>query len=200
VDVAVFISNCKKAGGQNRLKYVKEMMEYIPMHSYGGCLGNRKEQEIPYDDRWPKHDQRRARKHKTLRQYKFYLAFENTGVRDYVSEKVYDSLIGGALPVYRGAEGIRKFMPHEHSYVNGNGMSPKELADTLISLGKDEAAYNKYFEWKSEPLDSKFKMMMERSYTHPNVLCRLCDYAAMKRGSATRLLTESVENATNTMF
>jgi hypothetical protein len=200
VDVAVFISNCKKAGGQNRLKYVKEMMEYIPMHSYGGCLGNRKEQEIPYDDRWPKHDQRRARKHKTLRQYKFYLAFENTGVRDYVSEKVYDSLIGGALPVYRGAEGIRKFMPHEHSYVNGNGMSPKELADTLISLGKDEAAYNKYFEWKSEPLDPKFKMMMERSYTHPNVLCRLCDYAAMKRGSATRLLTESVENATNTMF
>ena len=81
MDVAVFISNCKNAGGQNRLKYVKEMMEYIPMHSYGGCLGNRKEQEIPYDDRWPKHDQRRARKHKTLRQYKFYLAFENTGVR-----------------------------------------------------------------------------------------------------------------------
>ena len=43
VDVAVFISNCKKAGGQNRLKYVKEMMEHIPMHSYGGCLSNRKE-------------------------------------------------------------------------------------------------------------------------------------------------------------
>lgn len=184
VDVAVFISNCKKAGGANRLKYVKEMMEYIPMHSYGGCLGNRKEKEIPYDDRWPKHDQRRARKHKTLSQYKFYLAFENTGVRDYVSEKVYDALIGGTLPVYRGAEGIRKFMPDEHSFVNGNGMSPKELADVLIHLGQNEQEYNKYFEWKNHPLDPNFKEMTERSYTHPKVLCRLCDYAAMKKHEA----------------
>lgn len=179
------------------MQYVKEMMQYIPMHSYGGCLSNRKELEIPYDDRWPKHDQRRARKHKTLGQYKFYLAFENTGVRDYVSEKVYDSLIGGALPVYRGAEGIRKFMPHEDSYINGNGMSAKDLAEKLIALGKDEVEYNKHFAWKKEPLDETFKMMMERSYTHPNVLCRLCDYAAMKRAGGRRLEGWEEGNATD---
>jgi hypothetical protein len=31
VNVVVFISNCKKAGGANRLKFIKELMEYIPV-------------------------------------------------------------------------------------------------------------------------------------------------------------------------
>jgi hypothetical protein len=82
VHVVTFISNCKKSGGANRLKFIQELMSYIPVspplppsfsfeidlplfvgqiHSYGGCLNNRKEQEIPHDPRWPQHDQRRAR-------------------------------------------------------------------------------------------------------------------------------------------
>ena len=31
VNVVTFISNCKKAGGANRLKFIKELMNYIPV-------------------------------------------------------------------------------------------------------------------------------------------------------------------------
>lgn len=40
------------------------------------------------DPTWPSIAQRRARKVKVLSRYKFYLAFENAPVEDYVSEKV----------------------------------------------------------------------------------------------------------------
>jgi negative regulator of replication initiation len=61
------------------------------VHSYGTCLHNREEpspQQIPDDPRWPAIAQRRARKIKVLSHYKFYLAFENAPIDDYVSEKV----------------------------------------------------------------------------------------------------------------
>ncbi len=61
------------------------------MHSYGKCLNNREEPGItviPDDLRWPAIAQRRARKIKILSNYKFYLAFENAPIDDYVSEKV----------------------------------------------------------------------------------------------------------------
>ncbi len=58
--------------------------------SYGKCLHNRDEPILPEDPKWPKLEgpQRRARKVKILSHYKFYLAFENLAVADYVSEKV----------------------------------------------------------------------------------------------------------------
>lgn len=34
VNVVTFISNCKKAGGANRLKFIKELMSYIPVSYY----------------------------------------------------------------------------------------------------------------------------------------------------------------------
>ena len=45
---------------------------------------------------------------KVLSHYKFYLAFENLAVPDYVSEKVFEGLFAGALPVYRGTNAIRR--------------------------------------------------------------------------------------------
>ena len=44
-------------------------------------------------------------------QYKFVLAFENSNTTDYVSEKVFNALQSGALPVYMGSETIDDFLP-----------------------------------------------------------------------------------------
>jgi hypothetical protein len=43
--------------------------------------------------------------------YKFYLAFENLPIDDYVSEKVYEGLFAGTVSVYRGSNSIDHFMP-----------------------------------------------------------------------------------------
>jgi hypothetical protein len=147
------------------------------------------------------------RKFKTLENYKFYLAFENLGVADYVSEKVYEGLIAGTLPVYRGAEGISKFLPAKKSIINANQMSARDIADLLLKLSKDEDAYNEYFAYKKEPLSDQFNEIAQRSYCHPNALCRLCDYGLNYRkthpthGSGRRMSGEKETrgNVTNTM-
>ena len=106
VNVVVFTSNCKAAGAAQRTTFVKELMKYIPVHSYGKCFNNREEPEMPEDPSWPPQAQRRGRKVKVLSHYKFYLAFENLEVQDYVSEKIFEGLLAGSLPVYRGTQGL----------------------------------------------------------------------------------------------
>jgi hypothetical protein len=110
-----------------------------------------------------------------LRQYKFYLAFENAHVEDYVSEKVYEGIIAGTLPVYRGTPNIASFLP-EQSFIDANNLSPKALAALLLDLASDESKYNAYFNFKNEPLKSSFVRIANQSYCHPSALCRLCQY------------------------
>lgn len=117
------------------------------------------------------------RKIKVLSRYKFYLAFENAQVQDYVSEKVYEGIISGALPVYRGTTNIASFLP-EHSFIDANELSPKALAAVLHSVASDESKYNAYFDFKRKPLAKSFSTLANQSYCHPSAQCRLCVYYA----------------------
>ena len=89
---------------------------------------------------------------------------------------MYEGLIAGTLPVYRGAEGISKFLPDKKAVINANHMSAREIADILLRLSKDETAYMEHFEYKKKPVVDSFVEVAKRSYCHPNALCRLCDY------------------------
>eukprot|EP01034_Spumella_vulgaris_P028549 gene28549-35430_t len=143
VQVVLFASNCDRAGATERYKYIEELMKHVPVHSYGKCFNNRKEPEnMPNDPAWPAIAQRRARKVKILSQYKFYLAFENAPVEDYVSEKVFEGLIAGSLPIYRGAASIHKFMPSNNSFIDANQVSAQELAKKILALGANEGEYS----------------------------------------------------------
>jgi hypothetical protein len=71
-------------------------------------------------------------------------------------------------------------MPSNASYIDANPMSPIQLATLLMKLAKNEQDYNQYLAFKNHPLSSEFLQMTTQSYTHPNILCRLCDYAATK--------------------
>ena len=53
-----------------------------------------------------------------IRTYKFLLTFENSNVRDYVTEKFNHALVAGTVPVYLGADTIRDFQPSPHSIIN----------------------------------------------------------------------------------
>ena len=67
-------------------------------------------------------------------------------------------------------------MPDNCSFINANDLSAKELAVKLSQLSLDEKEYNKFFAFKEKPLSESFKSIALMSYSHPNVLCRLCDY------------------------
>ena len=130
-----------------------------------------------------------------LSQYKFYLAFENFQIEDYVSEKVFEGLLSGAVPVYRGASRVDKVMPAKDCYVDANNMTPKELAEHLKLLGKDKKAYEKYLEFKNSNKDYISKNFLDaafRSYVHPLVGCRLCDYH-LRMSKQRKLMSNATE-------
>lgn len=92
--------------------------------------------------------------------------------------QVFESLISGTLPVYKGASNILNFLPDPSSVVLANGMSPEELGALLLHLSQHEDAYNKYFEYKHRNISTAFDSMAKLSYAHPDSLCRMCNFAA----------------------
>ena len=86
-----FASNSRDRSGRSR--YVSELMQHLPVDSYGRSLGNRTLVR----------DEGRRTKLETIARYKFTLAFENSISQDYVTEKFFDPLLAGSVPVYLGA-------------------------------------------------------------------------------------------------
>jgi hypothetical protein len=72
-------------------------------------------------------------------------------------------------------------MPSNSSFIDANNKSPRDLADLLITLIKNKKKYDTFFEFKNQPLSQAFMNITKMSYTHPNVLCRLCDYVVEQR-------------------
>src|SRR5262249_26803074 len=104
----LFISNASPRSG--RTEYLTELMQYMPIHSCGRWCPNRALPE----------DRGRDSKRETIARYKFTLAFENSLARDYVTEKLYDPLIAGSVPVYQGAPNADEFAPGELCFVNAD--------------------------------------------------------------------------------
>ena len=81
-------------------------------------------------------------------EYKFYLAFENSNCKDYITEKFFVNGLGNnILPIVMGArpEEYAKVAPH-NSYIHVDQFKgPKELAEYLHELDTDDEKYNQYF-------------------------------------------------------
>jgi hypothetical protein len=85
-----------------------------------------------------------------LDEYKFDLSAENSLCADYVSKKFYRALKTDILPVvYGGADDAAYAPPHSYIHV-ADFSSPKQLAEYLLLLDKNEGLYLKYFEWKKD--------------------------------------------------
>lgn len=75
------------------------------------------------------------------REYKFSLAIENSSVRGYTTEKIYEPFLAQSLPVYWGNPNISSdYCPN--SFVNLMQFSSvEEAVEEIIRLDKDDTAY-----------------------------------------------------------
>jgi len=160
-NVCAFISSPFHKSG--RLDYLKTLMNYLDIHSYGKVLRNKIIEK----------DIGRQTKLDILANYKFTIAFENAIAKDYVTEKFYDPLIAGSVPIYLGAPNINEFAPGDKCFIDVNSFDgPESLAKYLISVSEDNELYQSYFSWKTNNFRNSFLNLIEQNKEHAFV--RLC--------------------------
>ncbi|XP_022897123.1 glycoprotein 3-alpha-L-fucosyltransferase A-like isoform X2 [Olea europaea var. sylvestris] len=160
---AAFISNC--AARNFRLQALVALEKSnIKIDSYGGCHRNRNG---------------RVEKVETLKRYKFCLAFENSNEEDYVTEKFFQCLVAGSVPVVIGAPNIQDFAPCSGSLLHIRELKDVDsVAKSMKYLAENPSAYNESLRWKFEGPSDSFKALVDMAAVHSS--CRLCIYLATK--------------------
>ena len=100
----------------------------------------------------------------------FYLAFENSLGKDYITEKLWrNAYQGGAVPVVMGAPlGDYKAVLPPNSFIHIDEFaSIKDLGEYLQQLAQDKKRYSEYFTWKQQ---WKVKLYMDWRER----LCKIC--------------------------
>ena len=147
--LAVYVaSNPRCPSGRD--DYVAELMAHLPVASYGRCLNNRT---------WAS-DLGRPTKLATFARHPFTLAFENSVSDDYVTEKFFDALCAGSVPIVLGAPNVAEFAPSPESYLDVRDFrDPAALASRIDALRADEAAYASMLRWKAEGASPAFRAL-----------------------------------------
>ncbi|GHV16629.1 alpha-1,3-fucosyltransferase [Bacteroidia bacterium] len=155
-DICMFVSS--PVNNSKRIEYLSELMKYLDIDSYGRWQRNRfVEVDLGY-----------TTKLDIIKQYKFTIAFENAISEDYVTEKFFDPLIMGSVPVYLGASNIEQFSPGENSFVDVRKYnSPELLAERLKEYCQDNSLYDTLLEWRKHPLKCGLKSLIEDQKKHP---------------------------------
>ncbi|XP_074437197.1 4-galactosyl-N-acetylglucosaminide 3-alpha-L-fucosyltransferase 9 isoform X1 [Larus michahellis] len=139
-----------------RVKYYNELSKYIEIHTYGQAFGDYVNDKnlIP-----------------TISTCKFYLSFENSIHKDYITEKLYNALLAGSVPVVLGPsrENYENYIPADSFIHVEDFLSPRELAEYLLMLDKNNKMYLSYFNWKKD-----FSVHLPRFWE--SHACLACDH------------------------
>ncbi|XP_044161361.1 3-galactosyl-N-acetylglucosaminide 4-alpha-L-fucosyltransferase FUT3-like [Bufo gargarizans] len=156
--------------GAPRIAYYEELKNHITIDVYGA-----KHKKLSWDDFYA-----------TISQYKFYLAFENSVYKDYITEKLWSNAFGSwAVPVVLGTsrKNYERFVPGDAFIHVDDFTSPKELAAYLLELDKDDEKYRKFFNWRFQ-----YRVAFSRGASYG--YCKIC---AIIRESPVYQVLHSVE-------
>ncbi len=139
--VVAFVSALIDRSGRSAL--LRDLLGFVKIDCYGKLLNNR-QMDLP--DTGP--DAKRA----TAARYPFCIAFENSIGPDYVTEKIFDALAAGSIPIYLGAPNVADFVP-PGSYIDAAEYGgARELGTYLNYLSQHPEAAARYHEWRRRPL------------------------------------------------
>ncbi|GAB6020694.1 hypothetical protein CHUAL_003363 [Chamberlinius hualienensis] len=147
---AWLVSNCYPKN--HRQDIVKKLQQFIPIDVYGQCgqpcPGKTSKECLDF----------------IFSNYKFYLAFENSLCKDYLTEKFSNALKANAVPIVYGGADYNAIAP-PNSFINiKNFISARELANYILNINASQTLYRNYFQWK------KFYQIAPQ-----NSFCHLCE-------------------------
>ena len=154
--VAWLVSDCVTEG--KREQYVARLRKYIKVDIYGRCghLKNcTKEEGIKCFQR-------------IADAYKFYLSFENSVCKDYITEKVFTWFSKDIINVVRGGISYNRTLPAK-SYINTDSFNSIEhLGNFMKTLSASEQAYTDILRLKDQFTVIPGKVKKHQAY------CDLC--------------------------
>ena len=185
VDAVVYVqSNCNAGSGRDDI--LREMSaQNVTLAARGACLNNAP--VLPQGES----------KRDAIRQYKFCATMENSLTYDYVSEKMWDGLAAGCLPIYYGAPNVQEHLPAPNAVIDYRalGGTPAALAAELKRLMHNRSAYEERMAWRSMPVSSlgqgyqRLVAMTQMEHSQ----CRVCKIIATMR--AERRARRAAEDA-----
>ena len=153
VNVLWFVSNCRPWVGSRRIEHALNLSQYVDIKVYTraercrtelkSILGPNGGTKASYNGYW------------------FYLAFENSLCRDYITEKFWKIITSDSLtiPVVLGGYSMEDYeiVAPPKSYIDvRNFTSAKHLAEHLKYVTENEHAFNYYQRWRNEYLIPKY--------------------------------------------
>ena len=140
-------SNCEPV----RTEYMRQLMKFVQVDSYGACLRNKNDLVSRYGSKNGKNF--KELKSELARQYKFILVFFNQDCEYFVDDQLSHALNAGSVPVVMSTDKLDEFLPGNlrQSVIKVRDFrTPKDLSDYLKYLSTNETEYNNYLTWKSK--------------------------------------------------
>ena len=117
-----------------------------------------------------------------MQQYKVSFSFENSEGEFYTTEKVYNALGAGMIPIYYGNPSIEEFIPHPMSIIDYRALgSPEALAAYLDAMMTNTTLFDSHHAWRRLPMSALspgFQRLARMAYG-PHTQCRMCEHVAL---------------------
>ncbi|KAF0991865.1 hypothetical protein HZS_2022 [Henneguya salminicola] len=115
------------------LEYIKELKKYFAVDTFGKCFNK---------------ELNNIMRIKKLLEYKCYLSIENSQCQQFITEKYWDTVQYGTIPIVMGySKNISDLI--SDSFINVFDFpNPKSLAIYLEYLSKHETEYSRYHQWR----------------------------------------------------
>lgn len=162
-------SNCRYVMS-GRSIYIEKLIERGLVDSYGKCNNNAQ---------WPEEFDginRGTAKAKMIEKYAFVAAFENSYYPGYLTEKIWEPLWHGVVPIQLGAPGAKMILPKDAAIYVEDFLTVDALAEFIEYLIRNRTAYDMYHAWRGTAPPKE--LLDTWQFNNQSFDCRLCRWGA----------------------